>query len=253
MSAGSRTKTLAARRVSSAGRPIGTTRTSPARSRPGGSRRPRLSPSNVAVSVAPTTAPGAWPVSAHTPEGRSSATTGRPLSLIRAIASATRPAGAPLAPVPSRASTASAQEAPSACLSPAIPPESVTSTGRSRAATRRASFDAASPPTSAARPIRNTRTRAPPPASRRATTNPSPPLLPLPHTTTMPRPRSGRLRAARKDRISAAAPCPAFSMSVEPAMPSSAIARRSRARISAAVKTGFRACPGRGSRAAAER
>ncbi len=47
---------------------------------------------------------------------------------------------------------------------------------------QRASALAASPRTSARRPTRNTRTRAPATRSRRATTKPSPPLLPLPQS-----------------------------------------------------------------------
>src|SRR5260370_1261583 len=93
---------------------------------------------------------------------------------------------------------------------------------------------AASPGTPAGRAVKNTVTAAPRPRRRRATTKPSPPLLPLPHTMTMRRPRIG----ASQRPMSAAAPEPAASMSWKPGMPRSRIARASSARISAAVKMG---------------
>src|SRR5690606_5549565 len=68
-------------------------------------RRPTLSPWYVTVSAARTAAPGTRPVSASTPDGTSTATTGPVARPIQAIASATGPSGAPREPVPSSAST----------------------------------------------------------------------------------------------------------------------------------------------------
>ena len=72
--------------------------------------------------------------------------------------------------------------------------------------------------------------------SCRATTKPSPPLLPLPHTTTMRCFASGAYSRSRNSTTR----CPAFSIRMMFGMPSSAV-RRSTSRICAAVKTFTRA------------
>src|SRR2546428_205380 len=83
---------------------MGTTSTRPASAAPGPQTRPRLKPPNVSVSVARMAGPAGGSPSAETPEGTSSAATGRPLALISSIRRATRPSGAPLQPVPRSAS-----------------------------------------------------------------------------------------------------------------------------------------------------
>src|SRR3989442_1737171 len=105
MSRGSSRTVVMRRATSLAGIPIGTTFTRPANSTPAPVTSPRLSPAKVTVSVARTAGPAGGPPSAGSPEGMSSAATGRPLTVMSSITRATRPPRAPRAPVPSRAST----------------------------------------------------------------------------------------------------------------------------------------------------
>ncbi len=91
---------------------------------------------------------------------------------------------------------------------------------------------AASPPTSAAAASSRISGRAPALKRWRATTNPSPPLLPLPATTTI-RSAAGSGKRSLKARTMRS---PAFSMSTTPGMPSSSIAVLSTAFISREVR-----------------
>ena len=91
----------------------------------------------------------------------------------------------------------------------------------------------ASPRTSATRPIRKTETSTPRCSSVRATTKPSPPLLPRPHST-------ATCRSSRSPCIASIAATtwrPAFSISTSDGMPMSSIVRRSASRICAAFRT----------------
>ena len=81
--------------------------------------------------------------------------------------------------------------------------------------------------------MRNTETSTPRCSSVRATTNPSPPLLPRPHSTAT-RPSSRSLWTAS---IAATTWRPAFSISTSDGMPISSIVRRSASRICAAFRT----------------
>ena len=95
-----------------------------------------------------------------------------------------------------------------------------------------ARFVAASPPTSATEASSRTSGRAPSLKRWRATTNPSPPLFPLPATTTI-RSAAGSEKRPLKARTMRS---PAFSMSTTPGMPSSSIAVLSTAFISREVR-----------------
>jgi len=106
------------------------------------------------VTAARTAAPGTSPVDALTPDGTSTATTGRRLAFISSIIRAASSRGASRRPMPRSASTITSG-------SPRSPTPSTTCT--SRRASR----------------------------STRAHTLPSPPLLPPPHTTVT---RPGKLR-----------------------------------------------------------
>ena len=126
----------------------------------------------MAVASARTASASTSPVDAFTPEGTSHATTGASASLIAAIAPATGSRGSPSKPVPSIAST--------------ITPEPVSSSaanGRGGSPGSRSRLTRASPFVSARSPTASTSTSRPSSRRRRATTRPSPPLLPLPQTT----------------------------------------------------------------------
>ena len=116
------------------------------------------------------------------PDGMSTATTGLPPRLIAAIASAYNPFTGGLNPVPRIASTNRSQfprlRDDSACSSCAL----CTTMGRTGS---RSNIVAASPFSSDGDASSSTSTTRPARCRRRATTNPSPPLLPLPHTTAM--------------------------------------------------------------------
>src|SRR5713226_8773788 len=186
--------------------------------------------------------PRSKPPSEARPEGRSRATTGmatRPhTSLTSSMAWAISPCAAPVSPVPRSASTTRSAPARALRTEAKLSSPLISST-RPR---QRRSACAASPVTSARLPRSSTRGRAPLLLRCRATTKPSPPLLPLPHRMVTRLPRMG----AHSRTITAAAPRPAFSMSCGPGMPSFSMARASRARISAAVKTGCTLPPFRG-------
>src|ERR1044072_1173795 len=65
--------------------PIGAMGTDPAWNRPAAIARPTFAAPNVTVAAARTAAPGPSPVDAFTPEGTSTATTGRPLAFTSSI------------------------------------------------------------------------------------------------------------------------------------------------------------------------
>src|ERR1700686_2995684 len=174
------------------------------------------------VTVARTAAPPTLPVEASTPLGTSMLTTRDLAVLTGCMASATPPLGSPSKPVPSRASRITA-------ASPSTPASSVTNRGGSPG--RRARFAWASPENSSSGAVHRTLPILPTSRSRRAATRPSPPLLPLPHTTTTE--PSGATRSPAR-----ATPWPARSIRSSEGTPCSSIAQRSIARISAASGSG---------------
>ena len=135
-------------------------------------------------------------------------------------------------PVPNRASTTRSQaETSEACSSHSCSLPISTRVWPRRP--RMSRLMRASPLTSAARPTRNTATSWPAWSSVRATTNPSPPLLPGPHSTAM------RLSARSSTRSSSVATTcrPAHSISTSDPMPMSSMVMRSASRICAALST----------------
>ena len=82
------------------GMPMSTTTTSPACSLPGWKTMPSLRAAMVTVVVARMAGPSTLPVSPSTPEGMSTATTGRPDRLTASTTWAAGPARAPRNPVP---------------------------------------------------------------------------------------------------------------------------------------------------------
>ena len=203
------------------GIPISTTSTRPACPFPGSTYRPTFGPWNVAVASALTASPSTSPVDAFTPEGTSQATTGAPASLIALIAPATGSRGSPSKPVPSIASTIA-------------PDRSRCSGANSRGGSpgRRSRFARASPFVCDRSPTASTSTSRPSSRRSRATTRPSPPLFPLPHTTrTGPRPAT--------EAVARASPAPARSIRSSPGIPRSSIAQASAERISAASYSGW--------------
>ena len=136
-------RTAAAGAVSS---PMSATTTCPAWKRPGATTSPSFGPWKVTVRSASTAAPATSPVEASTPEGRSTATTGVPLALIRSIVAAASGRGAPRKPVPKRASITTSAPAGSSVSTASRP-----SSRRMRAAIRPSPPFAPPPQTTAKR------------------------------------------------------------------------------------------------------
>ena len=151
---------------------------------PGKSRWPCLARWNVTVSVARTASPSAWPVAPSTPEGMSTAITGRPLPFIRCAADSAAPSIARDSPVPNSASTIAAQ---SSGISGASPYRIVMFAPQTFS---RHAFAPASPFIFDGLLISHTSALPPRCIQMRAAAHPSPPLLPLPqmNSTRLPRP-----------------------------------------------------------------
>jgi len=167
------------------------------------------------VASARTAAPSTAPVSACSPEGRSSASTGARCALAARMASAQMPLTSRSRPVPKMPSTSKSM------LSGSLPSkarQSPESAAYFRALLR------ASPERRSRSPSWSTVTLRPAWSARRATTKPSPPLFPVPTST--------RIRLALGQRCSSScqAASPARSMSSPPGMPYSSMARRSSSR-----------------------
>ena len=163
---------------------MSTVSTAPACALPGLIHRPGLAAWKVTVAAARTARPRTTPVDAATPLGTSTLTTVAVEALMASIAPAIAPRGSPSKPVPSSASTITAAQ----LRSPRRPSERVHPVRRRRAAAGpRPAADPGSRArlrrTPAAAPTHSTATCRPASRSRRATTSPSPPLLPFPHTT----------------------------------------------------------------------
>ena len=193
------------------GRPMSAISTAPTVSAPGKRYRPAFGLPRVTVTSAPAQAGSTVPVSASTPEGRSTASRRRDGR--RALSSDTSrsrlsrgPAMGRERPVPSTASTTMSADA-RAARSSGVP--------GARIGVRCASTGASLGSPSGRSPTRHTATCPPHELSLRATTSPSPPLLPLPTKTRVwvptTRPRT-RLTARATSR-------PAFSISVSVLVP----------------------------------
>ena len=143
--------------------------------RPGSTAVPSLRPWKQTVTSARTAAPTTAPVEPSTPDGTSSATIVPIGGRIASMAWATAPRGAPRKPVPRRASTTT-----SARLSRARRTPSTTAIPRRLAMSW---FRRASGGSFRASPASRHSTSQPAACRWRATTNPSPPLLPAPQTT----------------------------------------------------------------------
>ena len=150
-------------------------------------RRPTLAAPNVTVRSARTASPSTAPVAPSTPDGMSTDTIGgvRP-AFIASIAACHSSSGTPRKPVPKIASTTTSARASSrrrrlgASTARPARPCSPSRAGVAEAAGSRSLVERA-PPRSRRRACRRR-------ARCRAATKPSPPLLPLPHTTTARRP-----------------------------------------------------------------
>ena len=151
--------------------PRSSNHTHPAWSRPCAVNRPGLSVSSASVCVARTATAGTAPLSLCRPDGTSTASTGRPLSLSRFAAAASAPSSARLTPRPSSASTVR-----SACTRAGISGNTGTPASCACCQAWRASSGLR-----AGSPTITSRASLPQPRSSAAATKPSPPLLPGPH------------------------------------------------------------------------
>src|SRR5436190_6490301 len=216
----------------SPGMPMSAMTMSPARVSAGGRTSGSFGAASVTVSPASIDGPIGSAESADRPDGRSIATTGIPEALTSAITDSMSPDTGAFRPVPKMASTMSVQSLTSEkCSSHAWLSAISTTVRPSRPRISR--LARASPRTSATRPMRNTDTSTPRCTSVRATTKPSPPLLPRPQ-------RTATWRSERSLYIvsMAATACrPAFSMRTSDEMPMSSIVRRSASRICAEFST----------------
>ena len=218
--------------MTSAGMPMSAMTMSPARVSPGGRTSGSLGAPSVTVVSASIESPIGSTASAERPEGTSIDTTVIPAALTSAMTDSMRPDTGALRPVPKIASTMIEQSRTSEkCSSQAwLSPISTTVTPRRPRISR---LMRASPRTSATRPIRKTDTLTPRCMSVRATTKPSPPLLPWPQSTATWRSSSSPCIAS----MAATTWRPAFSISTSDGMPISSIVRRSASRICAEFRT----------------
>ena len=202
------------------GIPMSTTSTAPAYCLPGEIQSPGLARWNVAVAIASTASPSTCPVEALTPLGTSAATTRALAALIAVITLSAGLRGAPSKPVPSSASTITC-----------APLRASSSNGSGAGPDSRPSISFASPCSHSPGHTSRTSTWRPAWRSRRAATSPSPPLLPLPQTTTT------RPAGAWRETASAS-PSPARSISSSEGTAFVSIAHSSVARICPASSSG---------------
>ena len=180
---------------------------------------------NVAVWSARTAQPRTSPVSASSPLGTSSASTGTPSRLMAATSSAYLPSRSRLRPIPNRPSMTRSQRTFSGMRSSVLPPHS-------RHASSAIFASAASADWS---PANTTSTLSHHALRWRATTKASPPLLPGPAMTSTPRPR---LAATSRAICAAARPARSISAGAGDALSAAA----SMSRISAVRYTGNCLC-----------
>ena len=195
------------------GMPMSASLVVPQCSRPGSSRCPGFRRQKVTVSRAWGAAPRIAPVAPSTPDGTSIATTDRPAVASASTTPRATPSSGRAKPAPNNASTISSAPArlavDKASTAPAHP----------------AAAQAASPASASLGTRVATRTGQPARCSWRATTQPSPPLLPGPHSTSVG-------RGANRAVIARETARPAFSISQGPGKPP-AIAARSTAAMTA--------------------
>ena len=208
---------------------MSTTRTSPANSAPGSSTAPVFAAPNATVRSARTATPSTAALVPSTPLGMSTATIGTSAAFSPSIASAHSSSGSPRNPVPKIASTATSARSSSR-------PSVAGSNRRTRTpvSARRRRLAAAGSRDPAGSCSTTTTTRIPHRARCRAVTNPSPPLFPLPHTTTARRPYEPPVRSAQ----ALATAQPARSMRSSAATPRACVARSS-STASCGERTGF--------------
>ena len=218
----------------SSGKPMSATRTCPARSAPGRSAAPAFMAPNVTVRSAWIAAPSTAPVDPFTPEGMSTATMGTSASFRPVMASAHASSGMPRNPVPKMASIATSARASSRA-------RAMSENGSTRtegASSKRAAFVAAGSRRSESGSSVITATRTPQFARYRAATRPSPPLFPLPQTTTARLPYEPPMRSTH----ARATALPARSIRSSAGMPR-AWASRSSIDAWSDVRTGFTRAP----------
>ena len=168
--------------ITSCGMPMSAITTSPACASPGGSTSGSFGAASVTVIDASMQSPIRCGVSADRPLGRSIETIGMSDALTSATTVSSMPASADFRPVPKIASTISVHcEISEKCSSQACSSPISTTVTPSRP--RMSRLMRASPRTSATEPMTKTAASMPRCSSVRATTKPSPPLLPRPHST----------------------------------------------------------------------
>ena len=215
-----------------AGIPISATTSSPARASAGGSTSGIFGAPRATVTAACTAGPsGRW-LSADRPLGRSTETIGAGAAFTSSTTARSMPSNGLPSPVPNTASTITSYAAIS---DPCSAHEALSGTARTRAPMRprMSRLVRASPRTASGAASRKTVGSTPRPRSRRATTKPSPPLLPRPHSTATRR----APRSSKADSIASTIRCPACSISTIDGIPISSIVRRSTSRICAASST----------------
>ena len=164
---------------------MGAMTTSPENAPPGVTKWPTLAACSVTVRSAKTAGPCTAPVLAPTPLMMSTLTTAPGASFISSMAAAAGPLAAPVNPVPNTASTTTSAISVSTIVSSAsAPPSPVAGRTSMPSLPRISRLSFASPLYSSGAASRNTVTSQPASNNSRATTNPSPPLLPLPANTT---------------------------------------------------------------------
>ena len=199
----------------------------PQASRPSSARRPGFNESMVTVTSAMTQGPTASPVWAERPEGTSAATTRTPDALRQSIQMSNGARGSPRKPVPSMASSTTSAPAMSFSRS-SRGGDTTTGTPARRAlvATVRARSDLMSWGSTGVTTVTETSL----PRSTSAATQPSPPLLPKPASTTTD-------SASPRFMTSWAAAAPALCMSSDRLTPASESCC-STSRTSSTFKTG---------------
>ena len=220
------------------GTPMSTTCTRPARAAPPGVSRPSLKCEKVTVTRASTATPSARPLSASRPEGRSTANRGAAAPFTARTTSARKPSRGRSRPVPKSASTT--RSAPPRASFSGSSGEPAGSSETSPPTPRHASrFARASREVLPASPQSHTVGSAPRTRRWRAMTSPSPPLLPVPHTTMT---RASPASPSRSSRTrTSVAPRPAFSMRTRLGTWHTSMACRSKARICSRERTGVTA------------
>ncbi len=167
------------------GMPMDTTITSPLKIPPGVTKWPILAACSATVRSAMTAGPCTVPEPAPTPLAMSMLTTVPGASLMSSMAAAAVPLAAPVKPVPKSASTTtSALRRASRASGAKAHSASKHARTSTPIASRISRFSRASPLKAPASGSVRTLTSTPASCNSRATTKPSPPLLPLPATTT---------------------------------------------------------------------